>query len=154
MFTHLRAETAQFYLVWICAPTLCFLGCCLLPQFPAASLTVCCSGPCSQLHREEETKDRELFSNPPPSTPPPQHTQPYRPTSTTTSSSTTTFFHRLLMFCKESPSTLAPSLQLSPWPQCPAPTLYPDVRRIVKGRKVGAPGSALLHPQPQTHHPS
>jgi len=56
------------------------------------------------------------------------------------------------MFCKESPSTLTPSLQLSLWPQCPVPTLYPDVRRIVElcplqwkhgVQTTGLPGNSL-----------
>ena len=141
----------DFHLVQIGPLSVCFPG--LLfrcsPQFPAASLSVA-RGPCRQTTQGRRDQRQGAFLVPPP-TPAfttPQHTHyPATPHPPPNAEAPTTFSHWLLMFCKESPSTLAPSLQLSPWPRCPVPTLYPDVRRVVKGRKVRAPGST-----PPPHH--
>lgn len=129
---------------------MCFLGYCLLLTSVPSCLSACLLLGALQSTTQGRGDQRQgAFQYPPP------HHNTHNPTAPATSSSTTTtFFHWLLMFCKESPGTLTPSPQLSPWPQCPVPTLYPDVRRIVEGRKRGAPGSAPLHPQPQMHHPS
>lgn len=93
--------------------------------------SVCCLGALQSTTQKRRDQRQGAFYYPPP--------QPHHPTSTTSSSSSSTFFHWLLMLCKESPGALTPSLQLSLWPQCSVPTLYPDVRRMVKGRKVQGP---------------